>query len=180
MYFSRIFVSFLFFIYFPIFKADEISLCKAVNYAGSITENSYFGSSNTKIYNYSFDLNISENILNNTFPNDIIISNFNDWSLNNLLYGRISPLRLKYFGKEDENINIFCQSMNETCRISLSNGKTQVNFDFLNYGEIIDYSNIYINDGTIFDGSRGYLIDEKNMPCRTAQTGNLFWTVNVH
>uniref|UniRef100_A0A914YE58 Uncharacterized protein n=1 Tax=Panagrolaimus superbus TaxID=310955 RepID=A0A914YE58_9BILA len=131
----------------------KVPICNGLRYSGALikcgTEKAF--------YSYGFDLSVSINPKNSTFPNQLRITNFESWSIDPLSIYHAAPLIFPF-----NQISNQCSSINGTCLLDFPNGATQMLYPLMVNGTIVNYGSnaiIFINNGNIFDGYYGGLLD---------------------
>uniref|UniRef100_A0AC34GD74 Uncharacterized protein n=1 Tax=Panagrolaimus sp. ES5 TaxID=591445 RepID=A0AC34GD74_9BILA len=133
--------------------AARVPICNALRYSGTLiqcdTRNAFFS--------YGFDFSVSVNPKNSTFPNQLRITNFESWSSDPDSIYHVAPIIVPFSGIPNQ-----CSTINETCLLDFPNGATQLLYPLMVNETIVNVGSnaaIFINNGNIFDGYYGGLLD---------------------
>uniref|UniRef100_A0A914PPK5 Uncharacterized protein n=1 Tax=Panagrolaimus davidi TaxID=227884 RepID=A0A914PPK5_9BILA len=148
------FLPFLVLVFFagPVITA-KVPVCTGLRYTGTFVS----CETGKEFYSYGFDLSVSINPNNSTFPNKLRITNYENWSSDPDIIYPGAPIIFPTKG-----VSIQCSTINETCLLDFPNGSTQMLYPLM-VNESLGYpqSNaaIFINNGNVFDAYYGGLLD---------------------
>lgn len=148
---------FSFCVFFGCIWTAKVPICKGINQTGTFYTGKFY---NESLFQYSYNINVTLNRDNFTYPNYVTVYNFTEQLLNNsIIFNRTT--HLFFWSGDSAGPKNYCTFLNNTCIISASNARLTLFFMFIynNKTEGNQETSIFLNDGTIFDSQNGHFFD---------------------